>query len=78
MQQGKALTIQEIRSRAQAIKPHIRPGCLILQPPLEMVHKVSRCTVHVISIDESGKYPGTVHTRELGFWHPADQFEFPD
>ena len=45
-------------------------------PPVRLIHKDSQKVVTAISVDIDGRYPNTVHTPEMGFWIPAEDFEF--
>ncbi|MFA5878059.1 MAG: hypothetical protein WC845_01705 [Candidatus Staskawiczbacteria bacterium] len=74
-------TVKEIKAKAITIKPSIRPGCFILDPPVAL-----RCTtdlgditkgeiVHAVSIDECGSYPDAVHLKEKAYWWYASYFE---
>ena len=74
------MTVQDIIDRAEEVfykDGSYREGCVVLKPNVELIHKPSGKVVHVQSVDQSGRYLNCVHTEELGFWYPVDQFEFP-
>ena len=70
--------VAEIKARADKVEVHgSRHGCFVLNPPVVLVLRSTGQVVHANSVDETGKYKGTVHTQELGFWRPVEQFDFP-
>jgi hypothetical protein len=70
--------VNQIVALAQRTERYGTPGrfgCLILRPAIPLKYKETGATVHADSVDVNGKYPNTVHTRELGCWYDVDQFE---
>lgn len=69
-------TANDIKNVAQNTEENpSRLGCFVLTPPVRLKYKPSGKIVTATMVDIDGKYPNTVHTEEMGYWYPADEFE---
>ena len=74
------MTIAEIEGMAKKVTPsQARQGCVILEPPVELIHKPTGRKVWVRLLNKEGLWSG-VRVSELPappFWHLAENFEPP-
>lgn len=69
------LTAETLVELARSVETHVRVGCVILRPPVEVIEKETGDLLHVGEVDLEGKYRGTVRFIERPYWWDLDNFE---
>ena len=71
-------TIQQIVEKAGGLRQSGREGCKWLINTVSLIELESGETIVADAIDISGKYPGTFHSENRGFWWYPSDFKFAE
>lgn len=73
------MNILDFLAAPGGLTKHVRPGCMIINEPLKVLmidpDTNEKIEVTADSVDVNGKYPETVHIKELGYWWRPELFE---
>jgi hypothetical protein len=77
-----AITVEDLKNKTEKVEswpdnyPN-RKGCLLLRPPVNLIHVSTGCPFLAQIVDINGQNPNTICVQGVDFWISIEEFEFP-